>query len=140
MESQGFLPHWTLRTEGTIMPDERLPAGQTGINAALMQVTGSSFRNSYMRSEIEQYQLKGHFEFAEASRLDFGVALTEMKNRTSVGSPQPSRDEAGILFVSVPITATTDKPLDDEYRGFSYRELLSHSSGLRAWLPLPRAA
>lgn len=26
--------------------------------------------------------------------------------------------------------------LDDEYRGFTYRELLSHSSGLRAWLPL----
>jgi serine-type D-Ala-D-Ala carboxypeptidase len=26
--------------------------------------------------------------------------------------------------------------LDDEYRGFTYRELLSHSSGLRPWLPL----
>jgi serine-type D-Ala-D-Ala carboxypeptidase len=26
--------------------------------------------------------------------------------------------------------------LDDEYRGFTYRELLSHSSGLKAWLPL----
>jgi serine-type D-Ala-D-Ala carboxypeptidase len=26
--------------------------------------------------------------------------------------------------------------LDDEYRGFTYRELLSHTSGLRAWLPL----
>jgi CubicO group peptidase (beta-lactamase class C family) len=26
--------------------------------------------------------------------------------------------------------------LDDEYRGFSYRELLSHTSGLKAWLPL----
>jgi CubicO group peptidase (beta-lactamase class C family) len=26
--------------------------------------------------------------------------------------------------------------LDDEYRGYSYRELLSHSSGLKAWLPL----
>src|SRR3954451_1828930 len=24
-----FLPHWTLKNEGTIMPDERLPAGQT---------------------------------------------------------------------------------------------------------------
>lgn len=24
-----FLPHWTLKTEGTIMPDERLPTGQT---------------------------------------------------------------------------------------------------------------
>lgn len=26
--------------------------------------------------------------------------------------------------------------LDDGYRGFTFRELLSHSSGLRAWLPL----
>jgi len=26
--------------------------------------------------------------------------------------------------------------LEDEYRGFTYRELLSHTSGLRAWLPL----
>jgi CubicO group peptidase (beta-lactamase class C family) len=26
--------------------------------------------------------------------------------------------------------------LDDEYRGFRFRELLSHSSGLRPWLPL----
>lgn len=26
--------------------------------------------------------------------------------------------------------------LDDEYRGFSYRELLTHTSGLKAWLPL----
>jgi uracil-xanthine permease len=27
--SNGFLPRWTLKTEGTIMPDERLPIGQT---------------------------------------------------------------------------------------------------------------
>jgi CubicO group peptidase (beta-lactamase class C family) len=26
--------------------------------------------------------------------------------------------------------------LDDEYRGFTFRELLSHSTGLKAWLPL----
>jgi CubicO group peptidase (beta-lactamase class C family) len=26
--------------------------------------------------------------------------------------------------------------LDDEYRGFTFRELLSHTSGLRPWLPL----
>lgn len=25
--------------------------------------------------------------------------------------------------------------LDDEYRGYTYRELLTHSSGLRAWIP-----
>jgi len=27
--SNGFFPSWTLKTEGTIMPDERLPMGQT---------------------------------------------------------------------------------------------------------------
>jgi serine-type D-Ala-D-Ala carboxypeptidase len=26
--------------------------------------------------------------------------------------------------------------LDDEYRGYTYRELLTHTSGLRSWLPL----
>ncbi|HEU4888059.1 MAG TPA: serine hydrolase domain-containing protein [Thermoanaerobaculia bacterium] len=26
--------------------------------------------------------------------------------------------------------------LDDEYRGFTYRELLTHTSGLRSWMPL----
>src|SRR5688572_10838337 len=26
--------------------------------------------------------------------------------------------------------------LDEEYRGYTYRELLTHSSGLKAWLPL----
>lgn len=26
--------------------------------------------------------------------------------------------------------------LDEEYRGFTYRELLTHTSGLRAWMPL----
>src|SRR5215210_7682319 len=25
--------------------------------------------------------------------------------------------------------------LDDEYRGYTFRELLTHSSGLRSWLP-----
>ena len=28
MMTDGFLPRWTLKTEGIIMPDERLPTGQ----------------------------------------------------------------------------------------------------------------
>src|SRR5437763_16860410 len=28
-EKHGYFPHWTLRTEGIIAPDERLPWGQT---------------------------------------------------------------------------------------------------------------
>lgn len=45
---------------------------------------------------------------------------TELKNDTSVSAPQPSRDESGILHVTVPITATTSHPLDVEYRGTFY--------------------
>jgi uncharacterized protein YcfL len=45
---------------------------------------------------------------------------TELQNNTSVGRPMPSRDDAGILFVTVPITATTSKPLYVEYRGTFY--------------------
>lgn len=65
-----------------------LPAGQTGIDASQMQVTGSSFRNSYMKSEIQQGQLGGHLDFLEASRLDFGVALTEVNNRSAFSNVQ----------------------------------------------------
>lgn len=65
-----------------------LPAGQTGIDAAQMQVTGSSFRNSYMKSEVKQAQLRGDFEFAERSRLDFGLASTEVDNRSAFANVQ----------------------------------------------------
>src|SRR2546421_12174023 len=29
VERQGYFPHWTLKTEGIIAPDERLPWGQS---------------------------------------------------------------------------------------------------------------
>jgi len=70
-----------------------LPAGQTGIDAAQMMVTGSSFRNSYMKAEIEQSRLDGHFDFTEHSRLDFGVTLTDVNNRTAFSNVQ--RDSWG---------------------------------------------
>ena len=56
--------------------------------AALMQVTGSSFRNSYMLAEIQQGRLNGHFDFTESSRLDFGVAMTEVNNRSAFSNVQ----------------------------------------------------
>ena len=65
-----------------------LPPGQAGIDASKMLVTGSSFRNSYMKSEIQQAQLAGHFDFFEESRLDFGVAWTDAKNRSAYSNVQ----------------------------------------------------
>ncbi|MGH8262988.1 MAG: TonB-dependent receptor, partial [Steroidobacteraceae bacterium] len=65
-----------------------LPAGQTGIDASQMKVTGSSFRNSYMKSKIQQQQLTGHLDFLERSRLDFGVAATQVDNRSAFANVQ----------------------------------------------------
>jgi TonB-dependent receptor len=66
----------------------QLPPGLSGIDASQMQVTGSSFRNSYMKGEIKQGQLSGDFDFTERSRLDFGVALTEVDNRSAFSNVQ----------------------------------------------------
>jgi len=65
-----------------------LPPGQTGIDASQMQVTGSSFRNSYMKMKIQQTQLGGNFNFLENSRLDFGVGATNVDNRSAFANVQ----------------------------------------------------
>ena len=70
-----------------------LPPGVSTVGADQMMVTGSSFRNSYMKSEVDQAQLRGHFDFADYSRLDFGVASTEVQNRTAYNFTQ--RDSWG---------------------------------------------
>src|SRR3546814_1927943 len=58
-----------------------------------MMVTGSSFRNSYMKSEVDQAQVRGSFDFADYSRLDFGVSSTKVQNRTAYNFTQ--RDDWG---------------------------------------------
>lgn len=55
----------------------------TNIDPALMKVTGSSFRNSYMKSGVDQTQLKGQFKLEDDSKLDFGLSLTKVKNRSA---------------------------------------------------------
>ncbi len=65
-----------------------LPTGQSGIDASQMMVTGSSFRNSYMKNEIQQGRLDGHFDFNEQSKLNFGVTLTEVNNRSAFSNVQ----------------------------------------------------
>ncbi|MEW6704060.1 MAG: TonB-dependent receptor, partial [Pseudomonadota bacterium] len=60
----------------------------TTTDPSQMIITGSSFRNSYMKSEIEQLQLRGKYKFESASRLDFGVSLTNAKNRSAYGFVQ----------------------------------------------------
>jgi TonB-dependent receptor len=58
------------------------------LDPALMQVTGSSFRNSYMKSGVDQLQLRGNFKLNEASKLDFGVTATNVSNRSAFSNMQ----------------------------------------------------
>ncbi|MEP6505229.1 MAG: TonB-dependent receptor, partial [Betaproteobacteria bacterium] len=54
----------------------------------LQQVTGSSFRNSYMKASVEQGQIKGSWEISDQSSVDFGLNLTHVKNRTAYQNVQ----------------------------------------------------
>lgn len=66
----------------------QLPAGMSAIDPARTEVTGSSFRNSYMKTEIQQAQLTGNLDFTDDSRLNFGVGLTDLKNRSAYSNVQ----------------------------------------------------
>jgi TonB-dependent receptor len=77
-----------------------LPPGQTAASASLMQVTGSSFRNSYTKAEVEQAQFKGKFEFTESSNLDFGIGHTEVNNRSAFANVQSDNTWGGIPTVA----------------------------------------
>lgn len=65
------------------------PDGVT-LQASDMRITGSSFRNSQMRSEIDQYQVKGNYAFDSdfVHSVDFGVSLTEVDNRSAFSNVQ----------------------------------------------------
>lgn len=91
------------------------------INPALMQVTGSSFRNSYMKSGVDQAQLKGQFKPTDDSKLDFGLGLNKVKNRSAFSNVQ--QDDWGGAQTKV-----TDFP-DHIWRADQIRPYFSQISG-----------
>jgi TonB-dependent receptor len=98
-----------------------LPPSLNGvIDPSTMLATGSSFRNSYMKSEIDQAQFSGDFKFADESSLDFGVSLTKAKNRSAFSNVQ--QDSWG------GIGSPADYP-DDAFRPDSIRHYFSDISG-----------
>jgi TonB-dependent receptor len=55
---------------------------------APQQVTGSVFENGYVKSEIEQVQAHGSWKMLEASELKFGLATTDVNNRSAFSVQQ----------------------------------------------------
>ncbi|MES2900483.1 MAG: TonB-dependent receptor [Pseudomonadota bacterium] len=56
--------------------------------AAPQQVTGSVFQNGYMKGEVQQAQVKGKLDLFEASELRFGIATTDVSNRSAFSTQQ----------------------------------------------------
>jgi len=64
--------------------------GLTGVDPSRIVSTGSSFRNSYMRTDIEQVQFNGswHFDEGIVESIDFGASYTENKVRSAYANVQ----------------------------------------------------
>ena len=58
------------------------------IDPSLHLTGGASFRNSYMKSEIDQLDLSGYWDVNDASTLDFGVTYTDVDNRSAFSNVQ----------------------------------------------------
>ena len=56
--------------------------------ASQHQFSGAAFRNSFSEMKIEQLDLSGYFDINDRQSLDFGVVLTETKNRTAFQDTQ----------------------------------------------------
>ncbi len=93
-----------------------LTNGATGVDVSEIFSTGSSFRNSYMRTDIEQLQFRGAWEFDESivDSIDFGASYTENKVRSAYafvqrdtwGGAGPASDLPDDIFE---VTTVSDK-------------------------------
>ena len=66
------------------------PDGTSGLTPEGVVTTGTSFRNSYTRSEIDQLQLSGSYIFDEGivESVDFGVGFNNVENRNAFGKAE----------------------------------------------------
>lgn len=102
-------------------------AGGNDLRTEDLQVSGSFFRNSQMKHEIDQLQLDGEWEFNDAMRLQFGVARTESDYRSAFSNVQ--RDtwgglgEAGDMPASFFTRETILDRFDSEYAETTEQEM-----------------
>lgn len=63
------------------------------LDPKLQELQGSVFGNSYQKNEVNQLQTRGNWKIDSDSSLDFGLSLTEVKNRSAFANVQ--RDSWG---------------------------------------------
>ncbi|MEQ3638234.1 MAG: TonB-dependent receptor [Alteromonas sp.] len=64
--------------------------GVDGLDPARMSTSGTSLRNSFMRSDIDQLQFRGNYYLDEGviTSIDFGITAMESKNRSAYSVAQ----------------------------------------------------
>ncbi|WP_457420787.1 TonB-dependent receptor [Roseateles sp. P5_E7] len=60
----------------------------TTLDPTKQELQGSVFGNSYQKNEVNQLQAKGNWKIDADSSLDFGLTLTEVKNRSAFANVQ----------------------------------------------------
>jgi len=65
------------------------------LDPTLQELQGSVFGNSYQKNEVSQLQTKGNWKINGDSSLDFGLSLTEVKNRSAFANVQRDTWGAG---------------------------------------------
>lgn len=135
----------------------QLPAGVTQVEPSHAVVTGSVFQNSYSKSDVEQLQAHGRFEFGDFSGLDFGISSIEVNNRTAaavmqrdtwggVGAPGDYddsiwyADRMGHYFSS--FSGHNDSRFTDRFLMFDFQRLRDRAAqvaGNEAWYRAPTA-
>ncbi len=58
------------------------------LDPAKQELQGTIFGNSYQRNQVSQVQAKGNWKIDGDSSLDFGLSLTEVKNRSAFANVQ----------------------------------------------------
>ncbi len=76
------------------------------LDPKLQELQGSVFGNSYQRNQVSQLQTKGHWAIDGDSSLDFGLSLTEVKNRSAFANVQ--RDTWGANAAGGPAAMPDD--------------------------------
>lgn len=64
--------------------------GVSGLDPSRMMTSGTSFRNSYMKSDINQLQFRGNYYFDTGivTSIDFGLSSTDVENRSAYSVAQ----------------------------------------------------
>src|SRR5207302_8139644 len=99
VENQGFLPRWTLKTEGIIAPDQRLPWGQS-ILVGLQHVL-AMFGSTVLGPLLMGFNPNTAIFFSGIGTLIFFLI---------VGGRVPSYLGSSFSFIAVVITASAYAP------------------------------